>query len=804
MRTFLRRLTVTTLTTLALAAAPPGLLASVGAAPTTTAPDPGSSTPATGRTSVPHATTGPTQQRFVALSVDSVTPSAVTTSSDPVVTVVGSVSNVGDRPIRDVQVRLQRARAVSAPDQLRTVLSAGQEQFDVIGKFALIREKLEVGQSEKFTLSMPLRAATGSSLGITDPGVYPMLVNVNGTPEYGGQARLDDARFLLPVLGVPRDTSGGGDPNRSDAAPVPPSTADPVAVTLMWPLADKPRLAAGIPGSTDEKVRLVDDDLATSLASGGRLEQLVAAAEFATGDGVDRDHKLADSMCLAIDPDLLITVGNMSGGYLVVDDPADPTGRTHPGTGQAAAGDWLNRLRKLAAHMCTTAVPFAQVDLAALHRVGDQTLTARAVTAPADIVDTLLGITSLRGLTWPDAGVLDPATAAALPGLGPTTLLAANAVADSTTQPKVPLTGGNNGGPLNAALFDVSAATALAAVGASPQTPTFAPEHGRYDLTDDSRTARLQDALGAVTWTSLTTRSTQTRLANANPRPLLLVPPQQWTVDGDEARAVLSTVSTMLRSGLATPRALSELVDRAVPPPPFDLAYPEQAVKDGAPTSVQDGSAAEAPEIDALTATLVNDPQSALTPIRYTAPLSEDLLRAMSTSGRRSGDRSPAAAAAGLRVAQVQAALGRIYGSVTVLAPGGAYTLASEQSPLLFVARNDLPVGITVRLRISAPPEMTITDIGDQQLPARGSRALQVPAKVADTGKMVINVALTTTNDRELGEPASVSVRSNAYGKLLVIITGGAGALLLLLAGRRLWHRFRGQPDPADEGYSGR
>jgi hypothetical protein len=34
----------------------------------------------------------------------------------------------------------------------------------------------------------------------------------------------------------------------------------------------------------------------------------------------------------------------------------------------------------------------------------------------------------------------------------------------------------------------------------------------------------------------------------------------------------------------------------------------------------------------------------------------------------------------------------------------------------------------------------------------------------------------------------------------LAIITACAGALLFLLAGRRLWRRFRGQPDPADKG----
>ncbi|MGW0174140.1 DUF6049 family protein [Rhodococcus sp. NPDC003322] len=791
MRTALRRLAATTLTALALAA-PLGSPALAGAAPTTTTPT----------TSQPGTRPGQSQQ-FVSLTVDTVTPSTVTTSSAPTVTVTGTVANVGDRAVSDVQVRLQRAPMVTTSDRLRTVLAADQDEFDIVGPFAEIRDRLEIGQSARFTVALPLRSSDASSLDIDEPGVYPLLVNVNGTPEYGGAARLDDARFLLPVLGLPRDPDAA-DPSDPDAGPVPPSTTDPVAVTLMWPLADRPRLAAGIPGSNDEKVRLVDDELATSLAQGGRLEQLVAAADFATGEDLDRDRQLGRSMCLAVDPDLLVTVANMTRGYLVVDDPDDPTGPTHDGTGQTAASEWLGRLRDLASRMCVTAVPFAQTDLTALHRVGDATLTARALERPADIVDGVLGVTSVRGLTWPDSGVLDPAAAAGLPGLGPTTLLAANAVTDTTTVAKVPLEGGNNGGPLYATLFDVAAATALAAVGASPQTPTFTPESARYELAGDSRTARLQDALGAMTWESLTARSTASRLADAAPRSLLLVPPQQWTPDGDEARAVLSTVSTMLRSGLATSRSVPDLLDLPAAPPPLQLDYPDQAAADGAPAAVATDVTAAAPEIDALTETLVYEPQSALTPTDFTGPLEEDLLRAMSTAGRRDADRNVATIDAEQRVTQVQAALGRIYGSVTVLAPGGAYTLASEQSPLLFVARNDLPVGITVRLRLSAPPGMTITDIGDQQLPARGSRALQVPAKVTETGKMVVDVALTTANGRELGESTSVSVRSNSYGKLLAIITGGAGTLLLLLAGRRLWHRFRGQPDPADEGYEGR
>jgi hypothetical protein len=83
---------------------------------------------------------------------------------------------------------------------------------------------------------------------------------------------------------------------------------------------------------------------------------------------------------------------------------------------------------------------------------------------------------------------------------------------------------------------------------------------------------------------------------------------------------------------------------------------------------------------------------------------------------------------------------------------------------------------------------------------ARGSRTLQIPTKVSANRKIVLPVELTTDTVHPLGSPAILTVRSNAYGQALTIITAGAGALLLVLAGRRLYRRFKGEPDPADEG----
>lgn len=106
---------------------------------------------------------------FLELHIDNVTPSTVTTTSDPFVTVTGSVKNIGDRTVRDVSVRLQRAPAVASSEGLRTSLILDQSRYDTVGMFDTVAGRLDEGQSKQFTLSLPLRSDTDISLDITDP-----------------------------------------------------------------------------------------------------------------------------------------------------------------------------------------------------------------------------------------------------------------------------------------------------------------------------------------------------------------------------------------------------------------------------------------------------------------------------------------------------------------------------------------------------------------------------------------------------------------------------------------------------------
>jgi hypothetical protein len=149
------------------------------------------------------------------------------------------------------------------------------------------------------------------------------------------------------------------------------------------------------------------------------------------------------------------------------------------------------------------------------------------------------------------------------------------------------------------------------------------------------------------------------------------------------------------------------------------------------------------------------------------------------------------------RLAVVSATIEDLFRAVRIVNPGDSYTLATERSALPLALRNDLGVPIRVRLQVDVPPGMTVTDIGEQEVPP-GYLPLRVPVELHVTQRVAVDVTLRTPDGLQLGDSVRLSVHSNAYGKLLFAITLAGGAVLALLVGRRLYHRFRGQPDRAD------
>jgi hypothetical protein len=254
-------------------------------------------------------------------------------------------------------------------------------------------------------------------------------------------------------------------------------------------------------------------------------------------------------------------------------------------------------------------------------------------------------------------------------------------------------------------------------------------------------------------------------------------------------------LATTIRSGLATARPLPAVVAESagLPATPDPDAVsridPQVRFDDGVVNTI----AGQVGRLWGLTAALTTNNQTGLTGLQYTAPLREDMLRALSQAERPEVRNELAAQ----RLAVVGRTVHDLFGAVTVVNPGGSYTLATERSPLPLALRNDLAVPIRVRLAVDAPPGMSVTDIGEQELPP-GYLPIHIPVEVHFSQRVAVDVSLHTPDGLTLGEPVRLSVHSNAYGKVLFIITLAAAAVLITLTARRLWHRFRGQPDPAD------
>lgn len=875
---------------------------------------PASAAPGTGTPDGPASSSD--DQRFASVVIDTLTPSLVTTTSGPDVTIEGHVRNTSSRSIKDLSIRLERGDAVRDAAGLRSSLAVAHPPIAVAGRFRALTDELAPGAEVSFRLSMSLSGESGMQ--ISQTGVYPLQVNVNGVPDYGSMAQVAGSRTLLPVLSLPPDknraaqfdssefdssglngtglngtglgstgpdsTPGSNGGLGADGA-VSADTSDPARITMLWPLAAPPQLAAGGLGGGTEPVRLISDDMARSLRDGGRLHELLESAKNAIGtsdsdsghDDAGGTHAgasssgsgsgasesgtpdsgtgttgaetsrtgtseagtpssaasgpgtssttpdaaptsdLQRSMCLAVDPDLLVTIRAMSMGYVVSSDPSDPTSRTTPGTGSDAASQWLTDLRGVAARTCVVALPFSQADLTSLARVDRSGLTAATLDTPADVVDAILGVRSVRGLTIPALGAVDQTGSELLRRAGHSRVLVAGSSVDPVGAPNA--SGLYNAGGLQAQTYDSSVSAALGAVGTGPLVTALTPPSQQVNLDDESPTSRRQAAVAALAFRSITTpgstagdgtdsgtTTTNPPVTNTAGRAEVVMPPTYWSATADDANALFSTATVLFGSRAATPAPLADLVNRLGaasaparlidPPGVGPVSQIGPALTDRTIDSIR--SAAD--ESWRLQGALVDSTDVDASPERYVSQLREDLLRSIrSPDENNSATRTRLARERQQRIAAVRSTLDRMHGAVDILDPGGRYTLASERSPLLLVVRNDLALPIRVRITTTAPKDLEIGDVGVVEIPARGTRQIQLPTHAQSSEAMTVTIGMSTVTGVTLGAPIKLSVYSNAYGKPLFIVTICAAVALILLTARRLWRRFHGRPDPADE-----
>ena len=659
----------------------------------------------------------------------------VLTSTSTTLTITGTVANIGDRRITDLQSRLELGEKLSGERQIRTAMTGGTPTGSSTSRFVdLDPTTLEPGQAAPITITVRLDGTAGN-LRIGGAGIYPLLVNVNGTPDYGGQARLASLSLLLPILGAPGKAST--------------TTPDqPARVTMLWPIADtRPRVVAAPYGGQPV---LGDDVLAAELRPGGRLYGLVDSA-LAVRD----DPQLSGALCYAVDPDLLDTVDSMTRGYQV----RTPRGNV-PGSGADAAKAWLDSLRRLVANQCVIQMPYADADLSALAGVRGGDLMGYALDT-AQRVQALLGVRPQPGVLWAD-GPLDDTALKAVGAAGVTTLIAEPAQLTGSVTGAVTL----KGTQLRAQPVDALVTTGLG--GASNASATSATPV-------DDPAIGTQNGLAALVYRGMN---------GDTGKPVLVAPPRRWDVPETELSQLLRSMSELIGKRMLTGAGLPQVLAAPVTGT-STMTYTAENVASATPASVTDAMGSVESTMADLRSAMTVDPAAQIDPEQLLLPLRYALVR--NTSSAWQGTKG----AAEVSAADSRTELDALLRAVTVDTPTVPISMASGSSPVPVFLHNTLPVQVAVRITMNNSTGLRFGDSPDQLLPAGLSRNIPIQIEALRAGRFNVTVSLTTPGGTPLGNPARFELRSNEYGAVTLVLTIAGGAALVLLSGRQIYRRIR-------------
>jgi len=556
--------------------------------------------------------------------------------------------------------------------------------------------------------------------------IYPLYFTVHVTDLNGNDQVIGAGQTYIPAFGE--------------------SVPQPVQVSWIWPIIDRPHRLTGDTVFTD--------DTLAALVNGGRLDRVLHVVEAA--------GKLV-AMTLVIDPELIDELAVMSAGPYKYEVDGKPVG----GTGTASATKWLARLRGALAANPKLEVDFtppADPDIEALTRNGLAWNADLSEAANTRVTAALGGYPVSTMVAWPADGVLSADTLSTVVHQGARSVILSDAALRGVTRDN---TGDNTRNAL--ASLQTPAGPVLAAITSSNIQRFVAPVlsvggTGRADLPKLVSEVAVRAAQDG-------TKSHY--VAIVAPR---LIDPSETAVQAvrDTARAFWST---SLALNAARP-ATVEPVDHGqlVPPEPSAAALPAQTIS----------AALDLTRVVPALSTMLNSSDA------------DTLLGSLPAAVQRAesnGWRSDPAAAIEFS-AQLSKRIEAIKAGVHILKPSsGTYTLASRNSPLPVTIKNDLSVAVSVRVRVVSAnglPGFSADDPGVLTVAPGASLPLHLPTHIERTGRFVVQATLYTPDGAvQLGAPVRLSLHSTALGTIGVIITISAAAVLVLALLIRLIRRLR-------------
>lgn len=514
------------------------------------------------------------------------------------------------------------------------------------------------------------------------------------------------------------------------------------------------------------------------------------------------------------------------------------------GQGAEAAGEWVARLEAVTRDLCVVTLPWSGAEFNAVAGTGDRELATEALAIGDEVVERVLGRDALPSTIIPPEGYIDagsvPMTAfgdTTTPIDGTTAFESLNATRDSAGGAEGAGTGDGSGAEAGAAgptgpwppadprttslvaansltleegriarpgetaeiapgasafALPVPLSSALAASGSEPEVAGYAAVAGRFDLTADSGVARMQTVVGTL---RQEIADASVGAGEAGAAPVVAMPPAGWSATGEEARSLLRAVAATFDDGIAEPLQLGDALARSGTDHSAGPAQTASPNPDpGAVSGTEIGRAQQqSGYLTDLTAMMANDPQVALTRYGFTQPLRRDVLRALGGTGRRNADSHMShAESAAATMAGMGEMLQQLRDSVTLVAPGGVYTRATDMSPVVIVGRNGLPLPVPAYARVR---------VGDSEragrhealLPAKGSLTLQVtpenPGPDVDRDRQnQLHLWLETPDGQRISAPVEIVARTGPSTRTLIIasvtLTLAVGAFALWRAGR--------------------
>jgi hypothetical protein len=650
----------------------------------------------------------------LSVTVGTLTPAVGTSGST--LQVAGAVTNRGSQVVHKVSIRLRMSQgALGSRSELAAVAAGEVTSRDGTVVVEAPLGDLAPGGSEPFDL----RQALADVPALTGFGVYVLGIEVVGTR--GAQTgRLDITRTLLPWV------------------PASPGLS-PTGFSWLWPLVGAPvRLADGT---------FADDSLAAALAPGGRLDRLLAA-----GTRLDQDGA---AVTWALDPELVESVGDMADGYRV----RTPAGGTVPGGGAGLAQRWLADLRSATEGADVLALPYGDVDVAALVHQDMPSDVARARTAGAAALAGILpAVSTVDDLAWPADGYLDRAGLATLVRSG-----VSSVVLDGRALPPT---------------IDLSytpSGRAQVSSGAG-RVKALLADPGLADLLGSGARARGSDGVLAAQRVVAETAMIASELpGGGTPRTIVAMPPRRW----DPSQEFLDQLAPVASAPWAAPMSLRALAETA--PPEVDrgpLHYPAAERRVELPGAYLKGIADMKDSISNFAAVLTDKTQ-------MVPGLQASVLRLESTYWRGRVDN------AGNRKAREQTYLGALKRKVYV--QGGSFTFGSHSGTIPVTVVNELPQQVVVDLRLEPQtPRLRLDPVDTRPIGPNQKVQVEVRAHAVAGGPVSVAATLHTPSGAQYGgQVAQLQVNVTQIGTVALVITVGAAAVLFLAAGIRVVRRVR-------------